>query len=59
MTSGKRLEILSRRDGGLLDTEGMVEFRACYSSGGRNGVLYERSRFLRYDNNWVYVGSEA
>jgi SEC-C motif-containing protein len=55
----KRLEILSRQDGGLFDTEGMVEFRAFYSSGGRKGVLYERSRFLRYETNWVYVGSEA
>lgn len=50
-----RLEILDSTDGGPFGTEGIVEFRAHYTEGGRPGELHERSRFLRHDNTWTYV----
>ena len=46
-----RLEVLGRSTGGLLDTEGTVEFRAH----ARSGVQHEISRFVR-DGQWLYVG---
>ncbi|MEU7904430.1 YchJ family metal-binding protein [Actinoplanes sp. NPDC049118] len=50
------LEVLESVDGGLFDTEGVVEFRAHYSEGGRPGEMRERSRFVRQDGQWVYWG---
>ena len=47
-----RLEVLSAT-GGLLDTEGVVHFRAH----ARDGVVEERSRFLRDDGRWCYLGA--
>jgi SEC-C motif domain protein len=46
-----RLEVVGRSTGGLLDSEGTVEFRAH----GRSGVQHEVSRFVR-DGQWLYVG---
>jgi SEC-C motif-containing protein len=40
--------------GGLLDTEGEVEFVARYVADNRRGRLHERSRFLRHDGAWKY-----
>lgn len=51
----QRLEIVDTEGGGLLHTEGTVEFRAHYRQGGRRGVLHERSRFRRHDGRWVYL----
>jgi SEC-C motif-containing protein len=52
-----RLEIVARTGGGLLDTEGTVEFRAHHiRGGGRAGVLHENSRFRREAGGWLYVG---
>ena len=48
------LEILDST-GGVLHTEGSVEFRAHYREGGRAGVLHERSRFVRHEGAWVYL----
>jgi SEC-C motif-containing protein len=53
------LEILGRARGGLLDTEGTVEFRAHYRHQGRAGSLHEHSRFLREDGDWVYLDALA
>jgi SEC-C motif-containing protein len=50
-----RLEILGTVDGGLLQAEGVVEFRAHYRLDGRRGVLGERSRFRREDGRWTYL----
>jgi SEC-C motif-containing protein len=62
-----RLDILSRTGGGVLDSEGTVEFEARYrmpaaaSEGGVKvpgstaGVQRENSRFARLDGRWVYV----
>ena len=49
------LEILGATRGGLLDTEGTVEFRAHWTAAGRAGVLHEDSRFVREDGRWVYL----
>lgn len=46
-----RLEVLEA-SGGLLDTEGTVRFRAH----SLEGVVAERSRFVREGGRWVYVG---
>lgn len=54
-----RLEILTRTGGGLLQTEGTVEFRAHYRHRGRDGFLEENSRFRRDDGHWVYLDAEA
>ncbi len=45
------LEIVQCSGGGLLDTEGTVEFRAHY----RGGTLHERSRFVREHGRWTYL----
>ncbi len=47
-----RLEVLSS-SGGLLDAEGRVYFRAHAT----DGVLEERSRFVRVRGLWTYVRS--
>ena len=48
------LEILDRSGGAMFDAEGVVEFRAHR----RDGVLHERSRFVREDGRWFYVDGE-
>ena len=50
-----RLEILGKTGGGLLHTEGTVEFRAQYSHRGHAHVVHEHSRFVRDDGRWVYL----
>lgn len=47
-----RLEVLESR-GGLLDTEGEVRFRAH----AVDGVVEERSRFVRDEGRWTYLGA--
>jgi len=46
-----KLEILATENGGLLQNEGVVEFRAHYVG----GVVHERSRFVRENGQWVYA----
>jgi SEC-C motif domain protein len=46
-----RLEVLATT-GGLLDAEGSVHFRAHHV----DGVLEERSRFVRDAGRWSYLG---
>ena len=50
-----RLEILGRTGGGMLDSEGTVEFRADYQVRGQRGSMHEHSRFVRDNGNWVYL----
>jgi SEC-C motif-containing protein len=50
------LDVLVTGSGGMFDTEGVVEFRAHFSDGGRRGQMHEVSRFVRYDGRWVYWG---
>lgn len=51
-----RLDVLGTSAGGLLDAEGSVEFRALYRRHGQSDVLHERSRFVRHNGLWVYLG---
>jgi SEC-C motif-containing protein len=53
-----RLEILESAGGGLFDAEGTVEFRAHYRDHGRPGDVHERSRFVRHDGEWSYLGPQ-
>jgi len=50
-----RLEILATTGGGMLHTEGTVEFRAHYLAGRRPGELHEHSRFRRAAGRWHYL----
>ena len=50
-----RLDILRSQRGGMLDSEGTVEFRAWYKLDGRPGNQHEISRFRREDGRWLYV----
>ncbi|MGC7096565.1 YchJ family protein [Amycolatopsis lurida] len=49
------LEILGHTGGGLLHTEGTVEFVARYRIHGHDGELRENSRFLREGGQWLYL----
>ncbi|MCU1641249.1 MAG: protein YchJ [Nocardia sp.] len=51
----ERLEIIGATGGGPFHTEGTVEFRAHYRSGGTAGELHENSRFRRDNGAWVYL----
>jgi SEC-C motif-containing protein len=55
----ERLEILGTTGGGLLHTEGTVEFRAHYQHTTHSGVLHELSRFTKLDGRWVYVDGDT
>jgi SEC-C motif-containing protein len=49
------LEILGRTRGGMLDSEGTVEFRATYRSEGMRMYRSENSQFVRENKAWFYV----
>ncbi|SDD22796.1 YchJ family protein [Auraticoccus monumenti] len=48
------LTVLTTQRSGLLDDDGVVEFRATWVQ-GEPGVLHEVSRFVREGRNWFYV----
>jgi SEC-C motif-containing protein len=50
-----RLEILGRTAGGMLDSEGTVDFRATYRTDGVRQEQSENSRFVKQAKNWLYV----
>lgn len=53
-----RLDITATSRGGLLDTEGTVEFTAHYKVPGVRGSAgsqSELSRFVRHDGAWTYL----
>jgi SEC-C motif-containing protein len=52
------LEILAVEDGRQSDTEGMVEFKVRYQSGGLARILHEKSRFTRVEEKWFYVDGD-
>lgn len=53
-----RLDILGRTRGGMLDTSGIVEFRASYRIDGRSDSQHETSSFVRENGLWYYVDGE-
>lgn len=52
-----RLDILRTERGGMLDTVGVVEFRAYYRIGRKPGDQHEVSTFSRENGRWVYEGA--
>lgn len=50
-----RLDILGRTRGGMLDTEGTVEFVASYRSPDGPGSQHENSTFVRENGRWYFV----
>ena len=48
------LEIISTEKGGEGDDEGVVEFRAGYTAGGRFCDHHERSTFVRENGEWKF-----
>jgi len=58
-----RLEILRHDQGGPLDAEGVVEFRAHYAAdraaGTPGGSQHESSRFVRVGGRWLYLDACA
>lgn len=50
-----RLDILARSRGGMLDSDGTVEFEAFYRSPDGPGSQHEVSRFVREDGRWSYL----
>ena len=54
-SSGPGWRSWARSGGGLLDSEGTVEFRASWTASGRAGSLHEDSRFVREGGRWVYL----
>jgi SEC-C motif-containing protein len=49
------LDVLATGEGGLLASEGTVEFRAFFVHDGGAGSQHELSRFLREDGAWRYL----
>lgn len=52
-----RLDIVGRTAGGLLDTDGTVEFTAHFRSPDGAGELHENSRFVRENGRWYYLSA--
>jgi SEC-C motif-containing protein len=50
-----RLDILGTTRGGMLDTDGTVEFRAHFTTSEGAGAQHEMSRFVRVSGDWVYL----
>jgi SEC-C motif-containing protein len=50
-----RLDILHTTRGGMLDTEGTVEFRAFYRGRDGAGNQLETSRFVKQNRRWFYL----
>ncbi len=48
------LELIETKRGGALDKKGVVEFKARYVTGGAEGVLHERSAFVKKRGVWLY-----
>jgi SEC-C motif domain protein len=53
------LEILGRTHGGMLESEGTVEFRATYRSEDTRLQQHENSRFVRENKIWYYLDGVA
>lgn len=51
-----RLDILDTVAGGPFDADGVVEFAAFFREDGAPGSMRERSRFVRENRTWLYLG---
>ena len=52
------LTIVRAEKGALFDSEGVVEFIAKFKSEGKAQQLHETSRFIRENNQWVYLDGD-
>jgi SEC-C motif-containing protein len=50
-----RLDIVARTRGGMLDSDGTVEFRAHFRDESGGGEQHEVSRFVRQGRRWFYL----
>lgn len=50
-----RLDILATSRGGMLESDGTVEFRAHFKAPDGAGSQHETSRFVRDSGAWVYL----
>ncbi len=48
------LQVVETKRGGALDRKGVVEFKARYITGRTEGVLHERSSFVKKKGVWLY-----
>jgi len=55
----RRLDILRTEGGGLLDSDGVVEFVAYYRHDGIPGQQHEVSRFQKVKGRWKYLDGES
>lgn len=51
----KNLQIIASE---TLDTTGFVEFKAWFIEEGKLSCLYERSRFIKHDKQWLYCDGD-
>ena len=49
------LDVVHTSRGGMLDTQGTVEFTAKYRYAGRAGEQHENSRFVKEKRRWFYL----
>lgn len=49
-----RLDIIAAQRGGMLDTTGIVEFRAHYRDDAGAHTVHERSTFSKQGGRWLY-----
>ena len=52
------LEVVAVHGGGMLESEGIVEFKARFSRGSENLELHERSSFVREEGRWFYLSGD-
>jgi SEC-C motif-containing protein len=50
------LEILNATGGKENDSEGTVEFKAHFKEKGKKHFIHEDSKFVRENDNWMYLG---
>lgn len=50
-----RLEIINFTKGQPKDLEGFVEFKAYFNEGFKEKFIHENSKFVKENNNWVYL----
>ncbi|WP_104133121.1 YchJ family protein [Cryobacterium sp. M91] len=55
----RRLDILRTESGGMLDSDGVVEFTAHYRQDGIPGQQHEVSRFQKVTGRWYYLDGES
>ncbi len=50
------LEVLNVKDGGRNDLVGYIEFKAHFTENKKKSFIHEKSKFIRENGDWVYLG---